>query len=130
MSAFGGLVELIKQYDMMERAIILTSMRGSLEYILQHYPELHLQYLMMEMTEEKIDWCIQNKVTPSCAHTGITANQVRRCHEAGLQVAAWTVNKQEDYDRIVQLGIGFVTTDILSIDQPEMEPVDWENLVE
>ena len=128
MSAFSGLVDLIKQYDMMDRAIILTSMRGSLEYILQHYPELHLQYLMMEMTEEKIDWCIQNKVTPSCAHTGITATQVRRCHEAGLQVAAWTVNKQEDYDRIVKLGVGFVTTDILSIEQPEMAPVDWENI--
>lgn len=130
MSAFDGLYRLIEQAGLLSSAIILTSMRGSLEYILDHYPDLHLQYLMHEMTAEKIDWCIRHRVHPSCAHSGINATQVKRCHEANLYVAAWTVDKQADYDRIVRLGVAYVTTNILSTDQADLLPIDWENLAD
>lgn len=120
MSAFAGLYALLEKFELLDSAIILTSMRGSLEYILKVYPRLHLQYLMMEMTDEKIDWCIRNRVVPSCAHTGIIAGQVERCHEAGLQVASWTIDKQEDYDRVAAMRVDFVTTNSLSPNQQEL----------
>lgn len=120
MSAFAGVYSLLQKYDLLDKAVILTSMRGSLEYILEAYPELHLQYLMMEMTAEKIDWCIAHRVVPSCAHTGIVAEQVMCCHEAGLQVAAWTIDRQEDYDRVAAMRVDFVTTNSLSPNQMEL----------
>jgi len=121
MSAFDGLYRLIEASGLLDRAIILTSMRGSLEYILEHYPALKCQYLMWEMTEEKIDWCIKNRVVPSCAHTGVHEAEVQRCLEAGLETASWTIDKQEDYDRVVKMGVRIITTNILSPDQPEVE---------
>lgn len=120
MSAFAGVYDLLAQYGLLEKAVILTSMRGSLEYILEYHPGLHLQYLMMEMTDERIDWCILNGVEPSCAHTGITAEQVERCHAAGIKVASWTIDEQADYERVAALHVDYVTTNRLSIDQKEL----------
>ncbi|MBQ0034080.1 MAG: hypothetical protein KBS77_02175 [Bacteroidales bacterium] len=125
MSRFAGVVALLEQYGLTDKAVILTSMRQSLEYILENYPTLHCQYLMMEMTDEKIDWCIRNGVEPSCAHTGITACQVMRCHDAGLKVAGWTVDQQADYERISKIGVEYITTNSLSKYQPDIAPVDW-----
>lgn len=120
MSAFEGVYVLLEKYGLTDKAVILTSMRGSLEYILNNYKGLHLQYLMMEMTEEKIGWCLENRVEPSCAHTGVTAEMVEKCHAAGLKVASWTIDAQSDYERVAAMRVDYVTTNSLSIEQPEL----------
>ena len=41
----------------------------------------------------------------------ITPGEVRRAHRAGLPVYAWTVNREEDWRRMVRLGVDGIITD-------------------
>jgi len=44
-------------------------------------------------------------------YSTITAERVTRAHEAGLEVSAWTVNYETDWDRMSDLGVDTIITD-------------------
>lgn len=41
----------------------------------------------------------------------VTPRLIRRCHKAGLQVHAWTVNKVADMEELLELGVDGIMTD-------------------
>jgi hypothetical protein len=53
----------------------------------------------------------------------------RKCHDAGMEVACWTVNSEASYLQHGELGCTTMTCDYLVPgDMPELEEVDWEAL--
>jgi len=50
-----------------------------------------------------------NIVSPH--HRLVTPEKVRRAHEAGLRVVAWTANTPEDWDRLIAAGVDGIITD-------------------
>lgn len=48
-------------------------------------------------------------INPS--HRVLSAPVVAHAHERGLLVGCWTVNEQADLDRVVSIGVDYVTTD-------------------
>lgn len=115
MSLFPSLYALIEKHGLVEEAVILTSMRKSLEYIRTNYPQLQCQYLRQTVKDEDIVWCHEWKANISIQHANITKELVNRCDSLGVQVAAWTVNSDSIYQRLVDCGCAFVTTDYLEI---------------
>lgn len=55
-------------------------------------------------------------------HPAVTADLVRRTHEAGLTIGAWTVNEPADRERLRGLGVDSVTTDQASAAVAECRP--------
>lgn len=113
MSLFPSLYALIEKYGLVDKAVILTSMQKSLEYIRMHYPQLQCQWLRMTVKEEHYAWCEEWDVPLSLPHTGVTEDIALRCQQMSMPLATWTVNQREDYERIKELGCQFVTTDYL-----------------
>lgn len=113
MSNFPGLYALIEQYQLTDRAVILTSMLNSLIYVRQHYPALKCQYLMNSVSDERLAACVQHGLEASVQAAGLTACDVKRCHDAGVNVAAWTVNSEADYRRLGDWGVYLFTCDYL-----------------
>ena len=117
MTLFPQLYALLEKHDLVDKAVILTSMQKSLEYIRTHYPALKCQWLRMTVKEETYSWCQEWNVPLSLPHTAVTEEIVVRCQQLGFPVATWTVNKMEDYERVKELGCQFVTTDYLETAQ-------------
>ena len=115
MSLFPSLYALIEKHGLVEEAVILTSMRQSLEYIRTNYPQLQCQYLRQTVKDEDVQWCHDWKANISIQHANITKELVHTCDSLGVQVAAWTVNNDSIYNRLVDCGCAFVTTDYLEI---------------
>lgn len=115
MSLFPSLYALIEKHGLVEEAVILTSMRQSLEYIRTNYPQLQCQYLRQTVKDEDVQWCHDWKANISIQHANITKELVKQCDSLGVQVAAWTVNSDSIYNRLVDLGCDFVTTDYLEV---------------
>lgn len=113
MSLFPSLYALLEKHDLVEQAVILTSMQQSLEYVRTHYPQLKCQWLRMTVKEENYAWCQEWNVPLSVPHTSVTEELANRCQEMGMPLATWTVNQVEDYQRVKELGCQFVTTDYL-----------------
>ena len=116
MSRFPQLYALIQKHRLVSQAVILTSMKNSLDYVRANFPDLQCQYLCYELTPERIEWCIQRSIHPSVRRGGLTPEAIQRCHEAGLKVAVWCVNTHEDYLLYKHMGCDIMTCDYLLTD--------------
>ena len=129
MSNFYVLYNLIKKHGMEDKAIILTSMQKSLEYVRTNYPKLQCQFLCYEVTEARYEWCKTWGINPSVQTGGLSKYMARKCHDAGMQVGCWTVNNEASYQQHGDLGCYMMTCDYLRPNEmPELEEVDWETL--
>lgn len=129
MSWFPKLYALIQKHDMVDKAYILTSMQKSLEYVRTNYPALKCQFLCYEVTEARYEWCKQWGINPSVQTGGLSKYMARKCHDAGMEVAVWTVNSLADYQKYGELGCTTMTCDyLMATEMPELEEVDWEAL--
>ena len=129
MTRFPGLYKLIEKHGLVEEARILTSMQPSLEYVRTNYPKLQCQYLCYEVTQARYEWCKKWGINPSVQTGGLTKAMARKCHEAGMEVACWTVNSSSDYIKHGEMGCTTMTCDYLvPADMPELEEIDWEAL--
>ena len=129
MSRFPGLYKLIEKHGLLEEACILTSMQPSLEYVRTNYPKLQCQYLCYEVTQARYEWCKKWGINPSVQTGGLTKAMARKCHDAGMEVACWTVNSESSYLQHGELGCTTMTCDYLvPADMPELEDIDWEAL--
>lgn len=129
MSRFPGLYKLIEKHGLVEEARILTSMQPSLEYVRTNYPKLQCQYLCYEVTEARYEWCKQWGINPSVQTGGLSKYMARKCHDAGMEVACWTVNSLASYQQHGELGCTTMTCDyLLPSEMPELEEIDWEAL--
>ena len=129
MSNFYVLYNLIKKHGMEDKAIILTSMQKSLEYVRTNYPKLQCQFLCYEVTEARYEWCKTWGINPSVQTGGLSKYMARKCHDAGMQVGCWTVNSEASYQQHGDLGCYMMTCDYLRPNEmPELEEVDWEAL--
>ena len=129
MSNFYVLYNLIKKHGMEDKVFILTSMQKSLEYVRTNYPTLKCQFLCYEVTEARYEWCKQWGINPSVQTGGLSKYMARKCHDAGMEVACWTVNSEASYTQHGELGCTTMTCDYLvPANMPELEEVDWEAL--
>ena len=129
MSRFPGLYKLIEKHGLVEEARILTSMQKSLEYVRTNFPKLQCQFLCYELTEARYEWCKTWGINPSVQTGGLSKYMARKCHDAGMEVAVWTVNSLADYQKYGELGCTTMTCDyLMATEMPELEEVDWEAL--
>ena len=129
MSRFHGLYKLIEKHGLIEEARILTSMKKSLEHVRTNYPALKCQFLCYEVSEANYEWCKTWGINPSVQTGGLSKYMARKCHDAGMEVACWTVNNLASYQQHGELGCTTMTCDyLLPSEMPELEEVDWEAL--
>ena len=129
MCRFAGFYKLIEKHGLVEEVRILTSMQKSLEYVRTNYPALQCQFLCYEVTEARFTWCKQWGINPSVQTGGLSKAMARKCHDAGMEVACWTVNSESSYVQHGNLGCTTMTCDyLMPNDMPELEDIDWEAL--
>lgn len=129
MSNFPGVYAALVSHQLDSSAVILTSMLQSLIYVREHYPSLHCQYLLASLTDAAFDKCVQYGIEPSVEFPKITYCDTRRCHDAGLSMASYTVNWTEWLDKIAPMGVRMVTTDNLRAEQlAEQDSMEWSEI--
>lgn len=115
MTLFPKLYAMLEKYDLIEDAIILTSMQQSIEYIRKNYPALTCQWLRWQVEENDYVWCQEWNVSLSVPHKSVTEDIVKRSKQINKTVATWTVNEADDYERVKKIGCKYITTDYLEI---------------
>lgn len=115
MSNFDGLAALIESKGLTDRAIILTSMKQSLEYVRTHHPSLRCQWLCNANWKGNEAWCQQWQLGPSISAGNFDVETVRQFNAMGLQVVCWTVDSEETYRQVVEIGVSMVTTNTLPL---------------
>ncbi len=131
MSKFPGLAALIEEKGLTNKAIILTSMRNSLEYVRTNFPALKCQFLCNSNWATHFEWIVQWGLMPSIQAGCLDKYTVKKFHDKGIEVAVWTVNSLANYKLYGEMGVAMITCDyLMPSEMPELEDIDWNSIVE
>ncbi len=91
-----------------DRLVVQSFDTRALNYVHEKYPELILSYLVDAKAPEFEKYMAMLNFTPQwlSPHHSITDETlVKKCHEMGMKIVPWTVDKPEDIKRILDLKV-------------------------
>ena len=108
------IVEIIRGYEYLERTIFISFNRNDLLRIRKAYPEAVCQYLTgREEPESILRFCVENGFGLDAYSPAVTQEVVDTIHSYGLPINCWTVDKPEEAERLIALGVDYITSNIL-----------------
>ncbi len=114
-SKIPGLIELVREKGLAEKAVILSSMKGCLEYIRTNYPEIQIQFLTGQYWANHFDWCVQQGFDVDIEIGYFDESTVKKFHDAGLKVNVWTINSESNFLTYYDYGCDMITTDYFKL---------------
>ncbi len=129
MSNFPGLMDIVIEKGILDKAVFLTSMKSSIEYIRTNYPAAKCQFLTGQYWESHFDWCVKWNVMPSIQIGYFDIYTVQKFRNVGLDVAMWTLNSESNYMKYGNTGVCMMTCDYLYADEmPELDDIEWDKI--
>lgn len=106
-------IDIIRSMNYLENVTFISFTYENLVKVRALLPEQSVQFLFREVTDEIFDRVVADGMDVDVKHTGLTAENVKRFHDAGLVVNCWTVNDKETAEALVAMGVDYITTNIL-----------------
>ena len=103
----------IGQEGWLERTVFISFDIGNMITLRQLLPQQQLQFLFYELTDEIVNKLSQYQLDADMKYKNITADIVKKLHSLGIKVNVWTVDDPEAAELLVQMGVDFITTNIL-----------------
>ena len=107
------ILEIIRAFDYLDHVTFISFQYENLLKIRQILPSQSAQFLFYEFTEEILERVRTDRFDVDVSYKYLTEEHVKRYHDAGLKVNCWTVNTKEDGERLVAMGVDYITTNIL-----------------
>ena len=108
-----GIIGEIRGVDYLSEVVFISFALENLITIRKHLPEQKIQYLVTKVEDGLIDILKENRFDVDIYHKYLTDEQVRMFKENGITVNVWTCNTEEVGDRMVDIGVDMITTNIL-----------------
>lgn len=109
--ATRDIVAMVRKMGLRKKVCYISFMPVICDEIVRLDPKAQVAYLGSRMTPEQVK---QRGYTGVDFHYSLFEKNpqwVKECHELGLSVNAWTVNTEERMNRMLDLGVDFITTD-------------------
>lgn len=103
----------IEKYYCIDNVVIISFVESNLRNV-RAQSGVRLQYLMNGYVDEKIEFCIENNITPSVAWDLLDSYYVNMAHQNNLKIGAWTVNSAMANQSMKNLGVDYVISDNFS----------------
>ena len=107
------IVETIEAREYLNEVTFISFCYENLRKLRKLRPNQSAQFLFKEVTDEIFEQVRADGFDVDVYYRGLTAENIRKFHNAGIKVNCWTVNEREDAERLAQIGVDFITTNIL-----------------
>lgn len=103
-------LKIINEYYTEEKCSVISFYVENLLNIKKE-SNMDLMLLFGENKEKNLEFCINNRIWPSCYYELITKEDIELIHQNGLKFGAWTVNDKFENMKLKLLGVDFITSD-------------------
>jgi len=108
-----AVVETIRQEGWLKNTVFISFDLGNMIHLRKLLPEQPLQYLVKELTDEVKANLVEYALDLDIKYSNLTADQVEELHRMGRKVNVWTVDDPKIAVLLVQMGVDYITTNIL-----------------
>ena len=105
--------DIIERIGYLENVIFISFDFENLVYVKEKYPQQPVQFLTGKCDEELAKKLSSLNMDLDIYFEGFDAETAERCHRYGIKVNCWTVDKVEDAARLAELGVDYITSNIL-----------------
>lgn len=104
----------IAELGYIEETVFISFSIENLHAIRHKNPEQTVQFLIGgKVPEDLIDTLSKYKYDLDIYSKAITQELLDKCHDIGAKVNVWTVDNTEEADKLVKMGIDFITSNII-----------------
>ncbi len=108
------LIEEIKEIGYIEGIVFISFSWINCVMTREILPENKVQFLTVEeVTDELINKLVDHKLDLDIHYSKLTKENVAKLHENGIEVNCWTCDTKEDGEKLVEMGVDYITSNIL-----------------
>ena len=107
------IVEEIISLGWLDHTTIISFCMNNLLNIRKHYKDVKLQFLTGEFNDDLLKVLVDNNLSLDYYFGNLTKEIVDKMHSFNLVVNCWTVDKEEDAYRLIDIGVDMITSNIL-----------------
>ena len=108
-----GIVEEIRSLGYLDKTLFISFSWDNMVCLRELLPEQPMQYLVMELSDEVWNVLRQYKLDLDIHYKGLTEENIRLLHEAGITVNCWTVDDAAEAEKLAAWGVDQITSNIL-----------------
>ena len=107
------ILEVVERSGYLNETVFISFYPWNLFKIRAKYPNQPVQFLTSEMNEKLMNLCFENNFDLDINYNIVTKELIEMFHSHNLIVNTWTVNDKETALKLIEMGIDFITTNIL-----------------
>ena len=116
-SHIKDILDIIKKYNYLNKMIFISFEIDNLKVLRKLNKDINIQYLNgiedNKKKEEVIKYCKELKIDADVYFDNITKEFIDNCHKNNIKVNVWTVDSKEDAERLINMGVDYITSNIL-----------------
>ena len=107
------IIQIAKNAGQFENVIFISFFVDNMIRLRKILPDHPLQLLTGEINPEVIDICEKNSLALDVSYPSLNEENVAELKRRGIKINCWTVNDRADAEKLISLGVDFITTNIL-----------------
>ena len=108
------ILDIIKEQEYLDKVIFISFSFENCVDLRSLLPTHDIQWLTGgPIKEEKINELVKYNVNLDINFKSLDKATIKKLHALGLTVNCWTVNNKEDGEKLVKMGVDYITTNIL-----------------
>ncbi|MBR6726398.1 MAG: hypothetical protein IKL81_05360 [Clostridia bacterium] len=109
----GRIAKICSDRDYLENVTFISFEYDNVVRMRNLLPDQSIQFLWGDFSDELLETLASMHIDIDIVAHILTKEIVDKIHAKGLKVNCWTVDSKEDAEKLVEMGVDFITTDIL-----------------
>ena len=110
------LLDSLAKWGSLQHVVIISFSKEIVTEIRKLNHEINIQWLS-KLTKEAINYCAKYQMDIDCHKKHISKEMVDYAHSKGVLVNAWTVDSLDEMHKLIELGVDFISTNVLLYNQ-------------
>lgn len=109
------IVRVIEEMEYLDKTIFISFAISNLIALREACPQVTIQYLVEKIEDlpALLEILKKYRFDIDAKHTAIKEEMIPQFHENGIKVNVWTVNTVEQAERLQEIGVDYITTNIV-----------------